>query len=60
MANSTTPCPDKAKIDAQAQQAIDAIDPVLAATNPSATDLKKALNVARDTLKTIRSDPHHL
>jgi hypothetical protein len=60
MANNTTPCPKKAEIDQKAQAAIDAADPVLTAANPSATDLKKALQLARDTLKAIRSDPHRL
>ena len=60
MANDTTDCPNKAKINAAAQQAIDAIDPVLANTGAAPTDLKKALQLASDALKTIRSDPHHL
>lgn len=60
MANNKTDCENKAKITAEAQQAIDAIDPVLAAANPSSDDLKKALNLARTTLNAIKSDPHHL
>jgi hypothetical protein len=60
MANNTTPCPDKAKIDQEAQQALDAIGPVLANVDAQATDLRKALKLANDTLQTIKSDPHHL
>lgn len=60
MANNKTDCENKAKITAKAQQAIDAIDPVLAVANPSTDDLKKALNLARTTLNDIKSDPHHL
>ena len=60
MANNKTDCENKAKITAEAQKTIDTIDPVLAAANPSAADLKKALNLAKDTLTVIRNDPHHL
>ena len=60
MANSTTPCPKKATIDQEAQQAIDAIAPVLANSSAQPTDLQKALQLASDTLKKIQSDPHHL
>ncbi len=60
MANNKTDCVKKATIDAEAQQAIDAIDPVLANSNAQATDLQKALKLARDALATIKSDPHHL
>jgi hypothetical protein len=60
MANNKTDCENKAKITAEAQQAIDAIGPVLAAANPSTDDLKKALNLANTTLNAIKSDPHHL
>ena len=60
MANSTTDCVKKAKIDAEAQQAIDAIGPVLANSEAPSTDLRKALDLANTTLKVIRSDPHHL
>lgn len=60
MANNTTPCVKKATIDQEAQQAIDAIAPVLANSNPQAADLLKALKLANATLQTIKSDPHHL
>ena len=60
MANNTTPCVNKPKIDAAAQQAIDAIDPVLAKLDAPATDLRKALKLASDTLHALRSDPHRL
>jgi hypothetical protein len=60
MANNKTDCVRKATIDQEAKNAIDTIDPVLAAANPSAADLKKALNLAKDTLNVIRNDPHHL
>jgi hypothetical protein len=60
MANSTTPCAKKATIDAAAQQAIDAIGPVLAKLDAPATDLRKALDLANTTLQVIRSDPHRL
>lgn len=60
MANDTTPCPKKAKIDQKAQTAIDAADPVLQNTNAAATDLRKALDLATSTLKDIKNDPHHL
>ena len=60
MANNKTDCVKKATIDAEAQKAIDAADPVLQNTNAPATDLRKALQLARDTLNVIRSDPHHL
>jgi hypothetical protein len=60
MANNATPCVKKATIDQQAQKAIDAIDPVLANPNAPATDLRKALDLAKTTLKTLRSDPHRL
>jgi hypothetical protein len=60
MANSTTSCPKKPTIDEKAQQAIDAIAPVLANSDAPATDLRKALDLANTTLKVIRSDPHHL
>jgi hypothetical protein len=59
MAN-TTPCPDKPIIDREAQQAIDAIDPVLANANAQPADLRTALKLASATLKKIQSDPHHL
>jgi len=60
MANSTTPCVKKATIDQEAQQAIDAIAPVLANSSPQVTDLVKALKLANATLQTIKSDPHRL
>ena len=60
MANSTTPCVKKATIDAEAQKAIDAIDPVLSNLSAPATDLRKALDLANTTLKALRSDPHRL
>jgi hypothetical protein len=60
MANNKTDCVKKAGIDAEAQKAIDAIDSVLANSNTQATDLQKALKLASDTLKVIKSDPHHL
>ncbi len=60
MANNKTDCVNKPKIDAEAQQAIDAIGPVLANSNAPATDLRKALDLANTTLKTIKNDPHHL
>jgi len=60
MANSTTPCPKKTTIDREAQQAIDAIAPVLANSNAQPGDLQKALQLASDTLKKIQSDPHRL
>lgn len=60
MANNKTDCVNKPKIDAAAQQALDAIDPVLTNANAPATDLRKALDLAKATLTTIRNDPHHL
>ena len=60
MANNKTDCVKKAEIDAEAQKAIDAIDPVLSNSNAQATDLQKALKLAKDTLNVIKSDPHHL
>jgi hypothetical protein len=60
MPNSTTPCAKKAKIDQEAQQAIDAIGPVLANSDAPTTDLRKALDLANTTLKVIKSDPHRL
>jgi hypothetical protein len=59
MANNKKTCPRKARIDAKAQKAIHAADPVLAAANPTTADLKKALQLARDTLEDIMGD-HHL
>ena len=60
MANNKTDCVKKATIDQEAQKAIDAIGPVLANSNAAATDLRKALDLANTTLKTIKNDPHHL
>jgi hypothetical protein len=60
MANNTTPCVKKATIDQEAQQALDAIAPVLANSSPQVTDLVKALKLANATLQKIQSDPHHL
>ena len=60
MANNTTPCVKKTTIDQEAQQALDAIAPVLANSSPQVTDLQKALQLASDTLKKIQSDPHRL
>jgi hypothetical protein len=60
MANNKTDCENRAKITAEAQKAIDAIDPVLSNSNAQATDLRKALDLAKTTLNTIKKDPHHL
>jgi hypothetical protein len=60
MPNNKTDCVKKAEIDAEAQKAIDAIDPVLSNSNAPATDLRKALDLAKTTLNTIKNDPHHL
>jgi hypothetical protein len=60
MANDKTDCEKKAAIDAKAQKAIDAADPVLQNTNAAVTDLRKALQLSRDTLKEIMGDHHHL
>lgn len=60
MANDKTDCVKKPEIDQKAQKAIDAADPVLQNTNAQPTDLRKALQLARDTLKDIMGDHHHL
>lgn len=60
MANNKTDCENKAKITTEAQNAINAIAPVLANSNAPATDLRKALDLANTTLNVIRNDPHHL
>ena len=60
MANNKTDCVKKATIDAETQDAIDVIDPILANANAPATDLRKALDLASKTLHAVRSDPHHL
>jgi len=58
MPNNKKTCENKAKIDADAQQAINDIDSTL--QNPQGKDLKKALELARATLDSIKRDPHHL
>jgi hypothetical protein len=60
MANNKRDCVKKAVIDAEAQEALDLIGPVLSVADPSVADLKNALELANKTLKIIKSDPHHL
>ena len=58
--NQRSDCPNKPAIDAKAKKAIDAADPVLQNAAAPATDLRKALKLANDTLKEIMADHHHL
>jgi hypothetical protein len=60
MANNKRDCVKKAVIDAEAQEALDVIGPVLSVADPSVADLKNALQLANKALKIIKSDPHHL
>ncbi len=60
MANDKTDCAKKPEIDRKAKKAIDAADPVLQNTNAAPADLRTALQLARDTLKEIMGDHHHL
>jgi hypothetical protein len=60
MANNKRDCVKKAVIDAEAQEALDVIGPVLSVADPSVADLKNALELANKALKIIKSDPHHL
>lgn len=59
MPNNKKNCPHKPEIDRKAKKAIDAADPVLQNANAAPTDLRKALQLARDTLENIMAD-HHL
>jgi hypothetical protein len=59
MPNPTEDCKKKATIDSQADQADKHIDKVLG--DPSLSqNLKKELNLAKDNLRNIMGDHHHL
>jgi hypothetical protein len=62
MANHTTPCPDKAKIDALASDASARIKKVRKniQNNAALGNLADELDVAIEDLDAIQSDPHHL
>jgi hypothetical protein len=58
MANSTTPCSKKTKIDAEADSAIAVVDNLL--KTPQGQTLNLELTKVKTSLQTIKSDPHRL